>query len=53
MRPLAVKPLKRQWVIIALAGRRLNLAEETFCKLCRNHAAGIRLDRRDVPPLSG
>ena len=51
MRPLGAKPIKRRWVMISLLGRRLNPAEETFCKLCRAHAAGMRLDRRDVPVL--
>jgi len=51
MRPLAAKPLTRNWVIIYLAGRRLTLAEDSFCKLCRRQATGMRLDRRDVTPL--
>jgi len=49
IRPLASKPLWRNWSIIALASRKLSLAEETFCRLCRNHAAGMRLDRSDLP----
>jgi DNA-binding transcriptional LysR family regulator len=49
MRPVGPQPLRRQWVIASLAGRRLSLVEETFCRLCRNHAAGMPLDRRDVP----
>jgi DNA-binding transcriptional LysR family regulator len=49
MRPLAAQPLRRQWVIVSLAGRRLNPAEETFCRLCRTQATSMRLDRRDVP----
>jgi len=51
MRPLATKPLTRSWAAIYLAGRRLTLAEDTFCKLCRRHATGMRLDRKDVPRL--
>jgi DNA-binding transcriptional LysR family regulator len=51
MRPLGPKPLRRQWSVISLATRPFTLAEETFCRLCRNHAAGMRLDRNDVPPL--
>src|SRR5262249_52173670 len=51
MRPLGGKPLTRHWVIYYLAGRRLNLAEENFCKLCRHHAAGMRRDRKDIPAL--
>ena len=49
VRPVGSKPLRRQWVIAYLPGRRLNLLEETFCRLCRNFAAGLRLDRHDVP----
>jgi len=48
MRPLAAKPITRNWAMIHLSARRLNLPEETFSKLCRQHAAGMRLDRRDV-----
>jgi len=48
MRPLGPKPLRRQWVVAWLKGRRLTLAEETFCKLCRNAAAGMRMDRKDL-----
>jgi len=48
MRPLGRKPLKRHWIIISLAGRRFTLAEEGFCRLCRRHALGMRLDRKDV-----
>jgi len=49
MRPLGAKPLHRRWSIISLAARRLTLAEETFCRLCRNCATGLRLDRSDLP----
>ena len=48
MRPLGAKPLRRQWSAITLATRRMTLAEENFCRLCRNQAAGMRLDRGDV-----
>ena len=51
MRPLGAKALRRQWVIASLAGRRLSLVEETFCRLCRNVAAGMRMDRRDLPGI--
>jgi DNA-binding transcriptional LysR family regulator len=51
MRPLGSKPLWRQWTASYLAGRRLTLAEESFCKLCRHHAAGMRLDRKDAANL--
>ena len=49
MRPLGAKPLRRQWAIVSLAGRRWNLAEETFSRLCRTVAASLRTDRRDLP----
>ena len=49
MRPIAPRPLRREWVIASLAGKRLGLAEEMFCRACRNVAAGLRMDRRDVP----
>jgi len=49
MRPIGSKPLRRQWAIVSLAGRRWNLAEETFCRLCRTIAASFRMDRRDLP----
>src|ERR1051325_654757 len=48
MRPLGSHPLKRQWVMAYRPDRRLTLAEETFCKLCRQVASGLRMDRRDV-----
>ena len=48
MRPLPGQSLRRNWVMLSLAGRRLSLAEETFCRLCRSQAAGMRLDRKDV-----
>ena len=51
MRPLGTKPVTRQWVVFYLAGRRLTLAEEDFCKLCRRQATGMRLDRKDVGRL--
>jgi DNA-binding transcriptional LysR family regulator len=49
MRPLGVRALRREWVIAFRAGRRLSLPEETFCRLCRSFAAGLRKDRRDLP----
>jgi len=51
MRPVGPHQLRRLWVIAMLAGRRLSLIEENFCRLCRNHTAGMPLDRRDVPAL--
>jgi DNA-binding transcriptional LysR family regulator len=49
MRPIAAKPLNRRWVMLCLSGRRLNLAQEDFIKLCRRHATVLRLDRKDLP----
>ena len=49
MRPLGSKPLRRQWAILSLAGRRWNLAEETFFRLCHTVTAGYRMDRKDLP----
>jgi DNA-binding transcriptional LysR family regulator len=51
MRPLGQKPLRRQWSVVSLAIRPKNYVEETFCRLCRNHATGMRLDRRDLVAL--
>jgi DNA-binding transcriptional LysR family regulator len=51
MRPMGAKPLRRQWSAVSLATRRMTLAEENFCRLCRNQTAGMRLDRGDVPPI--
>lgn len=51
VRPLGAQPVRREWVILSLAGRALTLTEEDFCRLCRTHAAGMRLDRRDVSAL--
>lgn len=49
MRPLGAKPLRRQWAALSLSTRRMTLTEENFCRLCHNQAAGLRLDRSDVP----
>lgn len=49
MRPLGTKSLTRQWTIACLAGRRMNLVEETFYHLCRKFVTGLRMDRRDLP----
>ncbi|HEY2083040.1 MAG TPA: LysR family transcriptional regulator substrate-binding protein, partial [Verrucomicrobiae bacterium] len=51
MRPLGAKPLRRQWSVISLSARRMTLAEENFCRLCRNQTSGMRLDRGDVPSV--
>jgi len=53
MRPLGAKPVRRQWSAISLSTRRMTLAEENFCRLCRNQTAGMRLDRGDVPSVKG
>ena len=53
MRPLSGRPLTRQWVALTLTGRRLTLPEEQFCKLCRHHAQGMRLDRKDATRSGG
>jgi DNA-binding transcriptional LysR family regulator len=53
LRPLGGKAITREWVMMGLAGRRLGLPEEIFCKLCRQQAAGMRLDRKDVAGLRG
>ena len=47
--PLGSKPLRRQWAVLSLAGRRWNLAEETFFRLCHTVTAGYRMDRKDLP----
>jgi DNA-binding transcriptional LysR family regulator len=47
-RSLGTKPLRRQWSVVSLAVRPKNYIEETFCRLCRNHATGLRLDHKDV-----
>jgi len=49
MRPPGLRPLRRQWGLTTLAGRRLNLVEELFCRLCQAHSTAMRLDRKDVP----
>ncbi len=48
MRPVGASPLRRDWAIVSVAGRRLSLSEETFIRLCRTHSAGMRLDRKDL-----
>jgi DNA-binding transcriptional LysR family regulator len=53
MRPMGAKVVTRQWVMFSLSSHRLTLAEETFSKLCRQHAAGMRLDRKDVGTARG
>lgn len=51
MRPLGKKRLTRQWRLFYRSGHRLSLVEENFYKLCRQQALGMRLDRKDVPPM--
>jgi LysR family transcriptional regulator, low CO2-responsive transcriptional regulator len=48
MRALGSRPLTRQWVIAHLAAHRLNLVEEAFCRLCKEHVAKLSLNRRDL-----
>jgi DNA-binding transcriptional LysR family regulator len=50
LRPLGSRPVTRNWAVHTLSSHRPNLAEETFTKLCRQHAAGMRLDRKDLQP---
>jgi DNA-binding transcriptional LysR family regulator len=47
-RPIGAKPLRRQWSVASLAVRPKTYVEETFCRLCRNHATGMRLDQKDL-----
>jgi len=42
MRPIGSRPLKRQWAMVCLAGRRMNLIEETFCQLCRRFVHNLQ-----------
>jgi DNA-binding transcriptional LysR family regulator len=51
MRPVGARALTRNWVVFSLSSHRLTLAEETFSKLCRQHSAGMRLDRKDLSTL--
>lgn len=48
MRPVGAHPIRRHWAVVSLASRRRSLPEETFVRLCRSHATGMRLDRRDL-----
>lgn len=50
MRPPGPKPLKRQWVVLSLETHPKSFVEETFFRLCRTRATGLRLDRNDLPP---
>jgi DNA-binding transcriptional LysR family regulator len=49
MRPMGARPLRREWAVASLAGRRFTLAEESFLRFCRNVASSLRMDRKDVP----
>jgi DNA-binding transcriptional LysR family regulator len=49
MRAPGQRPLRRQWAILSIAGRRLGLVEESFVKQCRLVASSLRLDRKDIP----
>ncbi len=46
MRPIGKRPLKRQWAMVCLAGRRMNLIEETFCQLCQKFVGTLQTSRR-------
>jgi DNA-binding transcriptional LysR family regulator len=48
MRPPGRKPLRREWAVFHGAGRALAPVEGRFIRLCRAHAAGMRLDRNDL-----
>jgi LysR family transcriptional regulator, low CO2-responsive transcriptional regulator len=48
MRPLGNRALTRNWVMLFLSTHKLSLPEETFCRICRQQASSMRLDRRDV-----
>jgi DNA-binding transcriptional LysR family regulator len=49
MRPLGRHHLRREWLLATLAGRKLSAAGTDLLRLCRAHAASMRLDHRDVP----
>lgn len=51
-RPLGQKSLRRQWSAVSLSVRPKTYVEETFCRLCRNHTTGMRLDHKDVMSAS-
>ena len=46
LRAFANKPPTLSWVLYALSTHRPNLVEESFGRLCRQHAAGMRLARK-------
>lgn len=48
MRPLGRKPLRREWAVFHRADHALAPVEGRFIRLCRAHAAGMRLDRSDL-----
>lgn len=49
VRPIGPRLLRRRWVLASLAGYRLGMMEESFAKLVRLQASGLRRDRRDLP----
>lgn len=51
MRPMGRKPLRREWAVFHRASRALAPVEGYFIRLCRAHAAGMRLDRNDLAAL--
>ncbi len=48
VRPMGARPLTRTWGVAVMATRRLNLIEETFCRLCQKAASKLSLNRRDI-----
>jgi DNA-binding transcriptional LysR family regulator len=52
MKPLGRKALRRRWAVVHRSQTRLALPGEQFIKFCRAAAAGLRLDRRDLPAAS-
>lgn len=42
--PIGQQPLRRQWVVAHLKGRRLALGEETFVGLCRSVVEGLAVE---------
>ncbi|MBI2929787.1 MAG: LysR family transcriptional regulator [Verrucomicrobia bacterium] len=51
MRPFGPTPLRREWSVFHRASRKLTPVEGRFIRLCRAHAAGLRLDRNDLAGL--
>jgi LysR family transcriptional regulator, low CO2-responsive transcriptional regulator len=49
MRPFGVQPIRRHWVTLNRSGRRSNLIEIAFVKLCRQFVTTVPTDRHDLP----